>query len=177
MAENKCNTLKNQLDHMKEVYGLKKQGRTRKFSSIASKKQSGKHQTVHFFNIHSNLLYNVSDGNMTMSSVSCTSTDGKQLLRKQNPHSIETDNTGAAVRTINNILNGITESVNRLSELHVQVGETPGREKIPGGKSDRANPGHLFYASSPKPVSKCIVLGIECDFDGKWQIFSFPYPF
>lgn len=67
---------------------------------------------------------------MTSSSVSGTSTDGRYYLKKQNSNAIETDNTGAAVRTINNILNGITDSVNRLSVLHVQIAETPGRDSF-----------------------------------------------
>lgn len=41
-------------------------------------------------------------------------------IRQKSDH-IETDNTGAAVKTINNILNGITNSVNRLSEIHSQL--------------------------------------------------------
>lgn len=43
-------------------------------------------------------------------------------LRQTSPY-IGTDNTGAAVVTINNILNGITESVNRLSQLHSHFGK------------------------------------------------------
>lgn len=67
------------------------------------------------------------DGDVTSSSISNTSAEGKSMIKRQNSNAIETDNTGAAVRTINNILNGITNSVNRLSELHVQIGESPGR--------------------------------------------------
>lgn len=51
-------------------------------------------------------------------------------LKRQNSNAIGTDNTGAAVRTINNILNGITDSVNRLSELHVQIADTPRNRKV-----------------------------------------------
>lgn len=36
---------------------------------------------------------------------------------RQNSKAIGTDTSGAAVRTIHNILNGITDSVNRLSEI------------------------------------------------------------
>lgn len=43
------------------------------------------------------------------------------LPNRQKSNHIGTDNTGAAVRTINNILNGITNSVNRLSEIHSQL--------------------------------------------------------
>lgn len=40
---------------------------------------------------------------------------------RQNSNAISTDNSGAAVQTINNILNGITDSVNRLSQIHVHI--------------------------------------------------------
>ncbi|XP_060519858.1 uncharacterized protein LOC132698040 [Cylas formicarius] len=60
-AENRCNTLKNQLDSMKERYGVSR--------------------------------------------------------RSKESNVIGTDTSGAAVRTINNILNGIAKSVNRLSEI------------------------------------------------------------
>lgn len=42
-------------------------------------------------------------------------------MSRQNSYTISTDTTGAAVRTINNILSGITTSVNRLSELHTNI--------------------------------------------------------
>lgn len=54
---------------------------------------------------------------------------------RQTSQYITTDNTGAAVMTINNILNGITESVNRLSHLHSHFGPdlkpVPVKENIP----------------------------------------------
>lgn len=56
--------------------------------------------------------------------------DSIVFLKRQNSNAIGTDNTGAAVRTINNILNGITDSVNRLSELHVQIADTPRNRKV-----------------------------------------------
>lgn len=50
-------------------------------------------------------------------------------LIRQNSYSIGTDDTGAAVRTINNILTGITDSVNRLSQLHTQEKEKKSKKK------------------------------------------------
>lgn len=44
---------------------------------------------------------------------------------RQCSQAIGTDTTGAAVVTINHILTGITESVNRLSELHSHLGNEP----------------------------------------------------
>ncbi|XP_045463348.1 uncharacterized protein LOC123673011 [Harmonia axyridis] len=46
-----------------------------------------------------------------------------QPIIRQNSSSIGTDTTGAAIKTINNILNGITESVNRLTELQYRIPE------------------------------------------------------
>lgn len=80
---------------------------------------------------------------MTSSSRSDTSTDGKFIIKKQNSNAIETDTSGAAVRTINNILNGITDSVNRISELHIQVAESPGRKN-----SERSTPRKILVVFS-----------------------------
>ncbi|XP_072390852.1 uncharacterized protein [Diabrotica undecimpunctata] len=110
MAENKCNNLKGQLDYMKQVYGTQK--KNRKISSVRPD------------------LSKTSDDdtfNQSSSSVSVKSPPPKAVIqpKAQTSNVIGTDNTGAAVRTINNILSGISDSVNRLSELHVQISDTP----------------------------------------------------
>ncbi|XP_050508674.1 uncharacterized protein LOC126885912 isoform X1 [Diabrotica virgifera virgifera] len=110
MAENKCNNLKGQLDYMKQVYGTQK--KSRKISSVRPD------------------LSKTSDDdtfNQSSSSVSVKSSAPKAGIqpKTQTSNVIGTDNTGAAVRTINNILSGISDSVNRLSELHVQISDTP----------------------------------------------------
>lgn len=46
---------------------------------------------------------------------------------RQNSQAISSDKTGAAVKTINNILSGITESVNRLSEIDSKFEERNSR--------------------------------------------------
>ncbi|KAJ8919992.1 hypothetical protein NQ315_006522 [Exocentrus adspersus] len=110
MAETHCNTLKGQLDHMKLMYGVgRRSPKVRKISNISPP-----------------------GGALSGSS---TLDDGKEndckpYPKRQNSNAISTDNTGAAVRTINNILNGITDSVNRLSELHVHISETPRSRKV-----------------------------------------------
>lgn len=60
-----------------------------------------------------------------------SSTNTEAVPNRQKSNHIETDHTGAAVRTINNILNGITNSVNRLSEIHSQI--TTPRVQITAG--------------------------------------------
>ncbi|KAG5888434.1 hypothetical protein JTB14_020209 [Gonioctena quinquepunctata] len=108
MAETRCNTLKDQLDYMKQIYGVKKSAvKSRKISNAMKKKKKS------------------SDDEYTLSSASVGSTENRVRPKRQSSNAISTDNTGAAVRTINNILNGITDSVNRLSELHVQITESP----------------------------------------------------
>ncbi|KAJ8931568.1 hypothetical protein NQ314_015515 [Rhamnusium bicolor] len=110
MAENRCNTLKDQLDCMKQIYGVNKNAlKTRKISNISSFKKS-------------------SDEKLSGSSFTDEANEKESKSsypKRQSSSAIGTDNTGAAVRTINNIINGITDSVNRLSELHVQISETP----------------------------------------------------
>ncbi|CAH2010135.1 unnamed protein product [Acanthoscelides obtectus] len=106
MAEDRCNTLKDQLDYMKEVYGVKKTTTiSRKFSLHPSKQQKATFASI--------------------SACSVSSCEARSSIPRQNSNAIGTDTSGAAVRTINNILNGITNSVNRLSELHLQISETP----------------------------------------------------
>nr|CAI5869193.1 unnamed protein product [Callosobruchus analis] len=106
MAEDRCNTLKDQLDYMKQVYGVKKTATlSRKFSIHPSKEQT---ETL-----------------AAISNCSMSSCETRSNFPRQNSNAIETDTSGAAVRTINNILNGITNSVNRLSELHLQISDTP----------------------------------------------------
>ncbi|XP_057655498.1 uncharacterized protein LOC130893420 isoform X2 [Diorhabda carinulata] len=109
IAEDKCNTLKGQLDYMKHVYGTKK--KTRKVSSA--------HQTM-----------KTDEGSMILStsSVSFVSVEHKSLPKRQNSNAIGTDHSGAAVETINTILSGITNSVNRLSEIHVKKPDSPGNK-------------------------------------------------
>lgn len=76
-------------------------------------------------------LLNLDDKHSESSTVDETNErDSRAYLKRQNSNAIGTDNTGAAVRTINNILNGITDSVNRLSELHVQIADTPRNKKV-----------------------------------------------
>ncbi|VEN51473.1 unnamed protein product [Callosobruchus maculatus] len=106
MAEDRCNTLKDQLDYMKQVYGVKKTGTvSRKFSIHPNKEQT--------------------EIMAAISNCSMSSCEARSNFPRQNSNAIGTDTSGAAVRTINNILNGITNSVNRLSELHLQISDTP----------------------------------------------------
>nr|CAH7754425.1 unnamed protein product [Callosobruchus chinensis] len=106
MAEDRCNTLKDQLDYMKQVYGVKK-------TTAVSRK----------FSIHPNKEQNKTL--VAISTCSMSSCEAMSNFPRQNSNAIGTDTSGAAVRTINNILNGITNSVNRLSELHLQISDTP----------------------------------------------------
>ncbi|XP_076263442.1 uncharacterized protein LOC143198215 isoform X2 [Rhynchophorus ferrugineus] len=87
LAETRCNSLKDQLDYMKQAYGG-----TESNDNSCSNDDNDK-----------SFLLN------------------KTNLNRQKSSAIETDTTGAAVKTINNILNGITNSVNRLSEIHSQM--------------------------------------------------------
>lgn len=131
MAEDRCNTLKGQLDYMKHLYGVaRKSPKVRKISNISPEKKS----PGNTFSNGKTLLQFLKladDKRSESSTVDVTKEkDGKPYLKRQNSNAISTDNTGAAVRTINNILNGITDSVNRLSELHVQIAETPRNRKV-----------------------------------------------
>ncbi|XP_023027721.2 uncharacterized protein [Leptinotarsa decemlineata] len=135
MAETRCNTLKDQLDYMKQIYGVKKEvSKSRKISNVSGTQK-------------------LSDDDLTLSSASVPSVETKVVPVRQSSNAISTDNTGAAVRTINNILNGITDSVNRLSELHVQISETPRVRVLATGS---ASPHHTVEDSSTKtnPVIK-----------------------
>ncbi|XP_044766479.1 uncharacterized protein LOC123322595 [Coccinella septempunctata] len=64
----------------------------------------------------SNAVTKLGDTSNFQTSKSAGRLKTKQILR-QNSSAIRTDTSGAAIQTINNILNGITESVNRLTEL------------------------------------------------------------
>ncbi|KAJ8959437.1 hypothetical protein NQ318_022129, partial [Aromia moschata] len=135
MAEDRCNTLKDQLDYMKQIYGVNKHApKTRKISNISTSKKS-------------------SDDKLSGSSLTdeANDKDSKRYLKRQNSNAISTDNTGAAVRTINNILNGITDSVNRLSELRVQISETP-RSRV--GRSTGVSPQNLSRSSTEVKIKK-----------------------
>lgn len=57
---------------------------------------------------------------------------------RQNSYAIGTDKSGAAVKTINNILSGITQSVNMLTELHME--EQKSRPSSRKKKSVRNDP-------------------------------------
>ncbi|KAH1003556.1 uncharacterized protein LOC109544910 isoform X1 [Dendroctonus ponderosae] len=95
-AESRCNNLKNQLDYMKQIYGSNRIEPTKNRKISHAKK--------------------LADDKETINDTTTIIAD----IRQTSDH-IETDNTGAAVKTINNILNGITNSVNRLSEIHSQL--------------------------------------------------------
>ncbi|XP_065161400.1 uncharacterized protein [Atheta coriaria] len=99
IAENRCNTLKEQLDQMRNIY--------RERSTVEE----------------ANLKEVPLDANVRAKEIKQAL---KQPIMRQNSEAISTDNSGAAVLTINNILNGITNSINRLSELHTYIEpETP----------------------------------------------------
>ncbi|KAJ8967736.1 hypothetical protein NQ317_009798 [Molorchus minor] len=72
--------------------------------------------------------FSFADDKLSGSSLTDDATEKESLKifpKRQNSNAIRTDNSGASVKTINHILNGITDSVNRLSELHVQISESP----------------------------------------------------
>lgn len=66
-----------------------------------------------------------------------------QPTRQISPY-ISTDNSGAAVITINNILSGITESVNRLSHLHAHFESDLKSSNEKSGK-DNVKDSKFFY--------------------------------
>ncbi|KAL1516945.1 hypothetical protein ABEB36_000772 [Hypothenemus hampei] len=109
----KCYNLKDQLDYMKHLYEVNK--------SLTVKSKKVSHMKNPFLN-----------------STGCLddNDDSKSVKDRQKSNQIGTDNTGAAVQTINNILNGITNSVNRLSEIHSQM--TTPRVKMFTGAKDEA---------------------------------------
>lgn len=55
---------------------------------------------------------------------------------RQNSKAIGTDTSGAAVRTINNILSGITDSVNRLSQISAHIDEKLSRPASRKGRQE-----------------------------------------
>ncbi|CAH1105381.1 unnamed protein product [Psylliodes chrysocephalus] len=69
--------------------------------------------------------HRLNDDNLSLTSSTGSTYHNKSLQKRQNQPVTGTTNNGAAVQTINNILNGITNSVNRLSELHVQLSDSP----------------------------------------------------
>lgn len=77
---------------------------------------------------------------------------------RQSSQAVTTDSTGAAVMTINNILSGITDSVNRLSELQSHIG-SEGRKSKPGSRrhSRRSSTG-------PQRGENCELLPRICQF-------------
>ncbi|XP_030747683.1 uncharacterized protein LOC115876135 [Sitophilus oryzae] len=118
MAESRCNTLKDQLDYMKQMYGgNKSSNKSRKISNVA------------------NLSNHSSTSNEETTRPISVKKSGPS---RQKSNAIETDNSGAAVRTINNILNGITNSVNRLSEIHSQI-TTPRAKSATSGNECNFN--------------------------------------
>lgn len=66
---------------------------------------------------------------------------------RQTSSYISTDNTGAAVITINNILNGITESVNRLSHLHAHTFGKDANPSEPSVHRDNVRNSKLFLCA------------------------------
>ncbi|KAL3284758.1 hypothetical protein HHI36_018900 [Cryptolaemus montrouzieri] len=81
-----------------------------------------------------------------------------QTVYRQNSNSISTDTSGAAIQTINNILNGITESVNRLTELQYRMPDRTGSGKIHTVKVDNLPQNKISKnipeaSQAPKPPS------------------------
>lgn len=113
LAENRCNTLKGQLQFMKNNYqksnprelGSGTPKWKRPVSTVAgSVKNQFELDTFESFDVYPRR----SSSSFPLQSES----PAKSVLVRQNSTSIGTDHTGAAVRTINSILSGITNSVN-----------------------------------------------------------------
>ncbi|XP_022918653.2 uncharacterized protein [Onthophagus taurus] len=135
IAENRCNSLKDQLDEMKRLYQNKTDsGRNQKIPRPLSavrkipelKKYKATPRTCKDFNDIQNASDKLSTPVLTQSfherdNISSSPDDTNVAMMKQNSQIISTDTSGAAVQTINNILNGITDSVNKLSQLHVKL--------------------------------------------------------
>ncbi|GJQ83241.1 hypothetical protein Trydic_g8839 [Trypoxylus dichotomus] len=98
IAENRCNTLKDQLDHMKKLY----QHKTENNKCVKPDPKVALVTAIKTPKRNAVEVINTPKGSFVKSSPSL-------------------DNSGAAVQTINNILNGITNSVNRLSQIHIHM--------------------------------------------------------
>lgn len=112
MAESRCNNLKDQLDTMKTIYSGGKV-RVRKVSALKGLPTDSTGEWNAMFG-------KICDWGCLVA-LEDSSTNTEAVPNRQKSNHIETDHTGAAVRTINNILNGITNSVNRLSDIHSQI--------------------------------------------------------
>ncbi|CAH0545787.1 unnamed protein product [Brassicogethes aeneus] len=112
LAETRCNTLKGQLDYMKNLYGpATKHQKSRKYSNASVKRREGTNDSAISIDVH---LENYGE---------CRSESARQT-------------TNDPTKDIHSIINGITNSVNRLSDLHLQIAETP---KSKRGESARRN--------------------------------------
>ncbi|KAK4872395.1 hypothetical protein RN001_014424 [Aquatica leii] len=134
IAESRCNTLKNQLDSMKKNYKKVSprdtiQPRRKNESYVGSKTQrkraglsqpSSSYRQQHQKEIYDDDCPVKSNSSSAMYNEHFKNKALQPLLIRQNSTSIATDHTGAAVKTINNILSGITESVNRLTQYQDQ---------------------------------------------------------
>ncbi|XP_031355881.1 uncharacterized protein LOC116180163 isoform X2 [Photinus pyralis] len=114
LAENRCNTLKGQLEFMKKNYQRSSSG---ELGSGTSKWKNRKrpvstHPAKNQFELDTYENLDVYPRRSSSSFPLQSESPAKSALVRQNSTSIGTDHTGAAVRTINNILSGITNSVN-----------------------------------------------------------------
>lgn len=110
-AESRCNSLKHQLDYMKKVC----QNNSLEMFKTKNGKSLGS-------------VTNANSSNESVPPNDETLEQGDTINKaiwpvRQNSKAISTDKSGAAVKTIHNILTGISESVNRLSVINTQIDE------------------------------------------------------
>ncbi|KAK9693231.1 hypothetical protein QE152_g34349 [Popillia japonica] len=153
IAENRCNTLKDQLDHMKKLYQHKTDKSKcikphTKLTLVNSTSMSPKRNPVEF--------KSTSRGSFVKSSPSLSKAERSVVTPvRQNSTAISTDNSGAAIQTINNILNGITDSVNRLSQIHMHIENDRPSSKRSSRMRDSAcgddTPPFVTFSGAPRP--------------------------